>query len=65
MKYTLTCGDLGNPTCTYLAEGATADEAAANMMVHAKVAHADDLAKMNMPDPAILEMMKSKTKASE
>ena len=57
----LKCTDI-DPTsdCHYEATGATASEVADNMLVHAKEAHADKLAQMNMSDADMKTMFESK-----
>jgi predicted small metal-binding protein len=59
---TLSCKDLGNPTCAFVAEDETAEGATAKMMDHAKAAHADDVAKMSatMTPDQMKAMMVSK-----
>lgn len=61
---TLACADLGNPTCPFTAEDATAEGAVAKMMDHAKMAHPDDIAKMSatMTPDQVKAMMMSKVK---
>lgn len=45
---TLSCKDLGNPTCAFVAEDETAEGAVAKMMDHAKMAHPEDIQKMSV-----------------
>lgn len=57
---TLSCKDLDNPACTFVAEDETAEGVVAKMMDHAKAAHADDMAKMSVtmtPDQTKAMMM--------
>ena len=61
---TLSCADLGNPSCPFVAEDMSAEGAAAKMMDHAKMAHTDDVAKMSatMTPEQMQAMMMSKVK---
>ncbi len=55
---TLTCTDMGNATCDFVAVGQTDDEVVDKMMEHAEVAHPEDLTKMSETD------MRAKMKAN-
>lgn len=59
---TLTCKDLGNPTCPFVAEDMAAEGAVMKMMDHAKVAHPEDIQKMSatMTPDEMKAMMMSK-----
>lgn len=59
---TLSCVDLGNVACPFVAEDETAEGAVVKMTDHAKTAHADDVAKMTMTPDQMKEMMMSKVK---
>lgn len=57
----LACKDI-NPstTCSFSVEAETSEGAAEKMLVHAKMAHAEDI--KEKPDADVLQMMESKVR---
>jgi predicted small metal-binding protein len=59
--FTLSCKDLGNPACPFVAKANTEDETVAKMIKHAKREHAADMTEMGSMDD-IKKMMLGKVK---
>jgi predicted small metal-binding protein len=44
--FTLSCKDLGNPACRFVAKANTEDGAVEKMIMHAKIRHTDGISKI-------------------
>ncbi len=61
----LSCADLGDASCHFVAEGQTDEEVLGKMKSHVTEVHPDKMTEMakTMTEDQIMEMMKSKIKA--
>lgn len=61
---TLSCADLGEKDCHYIAKGNTKEEAVDDMMSHAKMAHADKMKEMmaDKSEMGVKQMMMAKVR---
>lgn len=59
---TLSCADMGEASCSFMAKGNTKEEAADKMIEHAKTAHADKMKEMmaEKSEMGIKQMMMAK-----
>jgi len=62
----LSCADLGDASCHFVAEGQTDEEVLGKMKAHSMELHADKMKEMaaSMTEEQIAEMMKSKIKTA-
>ena len=67
MMKSLSCADLGDTSCHFVAEGKTNEEVIKKMMKHVENAHPGKMEEMSsvMSNDAIMELMKLKIKTTQ